>query len=151
MLVLTGKYGAVGQIWGGHLIFPHIPATHGCLQKTHLILLQQIQSNKENSPQGNVKLRHSTSTNQEKMFDFWNFVILGEAFDLVQVPPLMKFWYFQQTVFFLQRNDVTLLGKKCTALFQIRDWGGQCAAVAPTSPPHWANTGSWSNFVWITL
>ena len=33
----------------------------------------------------------------------------------------MKFWYFRRTLFFSQGNEITLRGKKCTALFQTHN------------------------------
>ena len=45
----------------------------------------------------------------------------------------MNFWYFRQTLFFLQK-DMILRGRKHTALFQTYNWENEVFQRTPTHP-----------------
>ena len=58
----------------------------------------------------------------KKVFDFWNFCSSKRRLTrFVRVPPY-EIWVFPTNFIFFQGNEITLRGKKCTALFQTHNW-----------------------------
>ena len=58
----------------------------------------------------------------KKVFDFWNFCSSKRRLTrFVRVPPYGN-WVFPTNFIFFQGNEITLRGKKCTALFQTPNW-----------------------------
>ena len=56
------------------------------------------------------------------MFDFWNFITSKRRLtQFVRVPPY-EILVFPTNFIFSRRNQITLRGKKCTALFQTHNW-----------------------------
>ena len=58
----------------------------------------------------------------KKVFDFWNFCSSKWRLTrFVRVPPY-EILVFPTNFIFFQGNEITLRGKKCTALFQTHNW-----------------------------
>ena len=58
----------------------------------------------------------------KKVFDFWNFCSSKRRLTrFVRVPPY-EILVFPTNFIFFQGNEITLRGKKCTALFQTHNW-----------------------------
>ena len=58
----------------------------------------------------------------KKVFDFRNFCSSKRRLTrFVRVPPY-EILVFPTNFIFFQRNEITLRGKKCTALFQTHNW-----------------------------
>ena len=58
----------------------------------------------------------------KKVFDLWNFCLSKWRLSgFVRVPP-NEILVFPTNFIFFQGNEITLRGKKCTALFQTHNW-----------------------------
>ena len=58
----------------------------------------------------------------QKMFDFYDVSLVGEASDPDHKGPPLWIWGIPDKLYFFLQNEITLWGKKHTALFQTYNW-----------------------------